>query len=214
MRDFLGIKHMRFRKRVSAPNGRDAGGEWVVLRPGRGPNPFDDPNFAQENDVASAGQKEGQVKTYTAYLPYDAPEGGQHIAFHLTGAAASKLQVLLDADTIAVGPDNEFDLLIPAGTRAITFGLRSAQDVDADETLGISAELVDDTGNPTHQAHLELNLAVDATNEPSTAPTNVIAGTALDDNRLSSGGRHPLQGTTNDDRLQALAGRDDRDPRR
>src|SRR6266542_4323091 len=184
-------------------------GQMIVVRPGRGTNPFDDPAFIQENAVASDGLKEGQVRTFTAYLPYDAAAGGQHISFQLTGSAASKLEVLIDADPLVVGPDNEFDLLVPESSRQITFGLRTAQDVDVDETLGISAQLVDSSGNATHQSHLELNLALDATVESSTTPTNVIAGTTLDDNRLSTGGRHPLVGTSAADRLQALAGRDE-----
>ncbi|MEO8676426.1 MAG: hypothetical protein ABI569_12660, partial [Casimicrobiaceae bacterium] len=40
-------------------------------------------------------------------------------------------------------------------------------------------------------------------------PTNLVMGTALDDNRSSTGGRHAVVGAASGDRVQGLAGRDE-----
>jgi len=181
----------------------------VVVRSGREPNPFDDAAFSAPDDVVAVSVSEGKVRTLTAYLPYAAETGGQHIAFRLEGTAAGKFTVLLDADPIVVGADHEFDLVVDEGRREVTFGLLTNADVDADETLAISAELIDAGGNATHQSHLELNLALDAVSETAPQVTTVVAGTALDDNRLGTGGRHEVQGTAGSDRVQGLAGRDE-----
>ncbi len=187
----------------------EAAGQRVVLAEGRTANPFDGAGFVGESAVQASQLLEGSVRSFTAYLPYEAASGGQHISFRLTGAAASKLSVLLDADPIAVGVDAEFDLLIPEGSREITFGLQAMQDVDIDETLGISAQLVDALGVATHQSHLELNLTLDADVEPTTNPTNVKTGTTLDDNRNGDATHRPITGTAAADHLRALAGRDE-----
>ena len=44
---------------------------------------------------------------------------------------------------------------------------------------------------------------------PFPTPSNTVAGTTLDDNRLATGGRHPLVGGTGNDRVQGLAGNDE-----
>jgi Ca2+-binding RTX toxin-like protein len=184
-------------------------GQRVVLAEGRGANPFDLPNFSGDSAIGSSALREGSVRTFTAYLPYDAGAGGQHIAFRLSGAAASKLGILLDADGIAVGVDNEFDLLVPEGAREITFGIRALQDIDLDETLTISAQLVDASGVATHHSHIELNLAFDATVEPTTNPTTTVTGTAQDDNRNGDSTHRPVNGSVGADHIRALAGRDE-----
>ncbi len=184
-------------------------GQLVVLKPGRQANPFDTPGFAAENAVSTAPLNEGQVRTFTAYLPYAAGKGGQRIRFRIAGAAIAKLQVLRDADPVSLNSAGEFDLVVPEGAREVAFGVHARQDVDVDETLGMSATLVDAQGNATHQTHLEVNVSLDASLEPATSPSNVVSGTAQDDNRLGDASHRPVSGTAGGDRLVALAGRDE-----
>ena len=44
---------------------------------------------------------------------------------------------------------------------------------------------------------------------PEPSPMGAIVGTALDDNRIGGGGRHPVLGTAGSDRVQGLAGHDE-----
>lgn len=138
----------------------------LVLRPNAGPNPFNDANFDPEAaPVATGAIKEGQVKTFTLYLPYAVGEDGQRIRLQLNGSAADRFLVLDHGDALEIGSDGFFELTVPVGRREIAFSLWAEEDVDTNETLGLSAQLVDIEGNPTHLAHLELNLALDATEE-------------------------------------------------
>ena len=187
----------------------DAGGQMVVVRPGLAANPFDAPNFAGENEVAANDLREGGVSPFSLYLPYNAGIDGQRVTLKLSGPNVDKFQALQDADPVQIGPDGTFELTVAAGTRQIEFGLRADQDIDTDETLSLSAQLTDAAGNPTHQTHTEVSVNFDAIVEAAPSVTGTIVGTALDDNRLSTGGRHSVLGTAGNDRAQGLAGRDE-----
>ncbi|MGI8895007.1 MAG: calcium-binding protein [Casimicrobiaceae bacterium] len=187
----------------------DTGGNWVAIRSGRITNPFDEPNFTQENDVANAASKEGAVTTFTLYLPYEAGTGGQRVKLTLGGIAADQFEVLRDATPIDIAPDGAFTLTLDEGRRQIAFGLRAAADIDVDETLTLTAQLVDAAGEPTHQSHLEVNLAFDATVETAINPGSTHTGTPQDDNRLQDADHRPVNGDDTSNRVLGLAGRDE-----
>ncbi len=153
-------------------------GQRVVLRPSETANPFDEGQVVATDASVTVALREHQVRSFTAFLPYAAGEGGQHIAFRLGGAASSRFKVLLAADELVLGPDGEFDLVVEEGSRQVTFSLVTHQDVDVDESLQLSAQLVDATGVATHQSHLEVAIEFDAVAEPATDPTQLRTGTS------------------------------------
>jgi Ca2+-binding RTX toxin-like protein len=149
----------------------EAAWQTVVVAPGHSANPFDDPAFHPEQGALPTGElREGSAETFTAYLPYEAPAGGQHIRFTLGGAAAEKLSVLADEES-EIGADGSFTLTVAEGQRELSFQITALEDVDIDETLTLSAQLialVDGAQVATHVEHEELKLALHAQDE--TAP--------------------------------------------
>jgi Ca2+-binding RTX toxin-like protein len=184
-------------------------GQSIVIRPGRAANPFDDAAFADENTVAIDNLSEGGVTTFTLFLPYEADIGGQRIKLTLTGPGPDKFQVLRDADPIPIAADGAFELVVPQGSREIVFGVRNNQDIDADETLSLQAQLLDDQGSPTHLAHAELTINFDAQTEVAPGVTSSISGTAIDDNRLGDATHKAVLGGAGNDRVRGLASRDE-----
>lgn len=156
---------------VTAINEVRASAEIVVLRPNRESNPFEDPSFDPDASPLAGGQlKEGSLQTFTAYLPYEAGPGGQAIGFTLGGGAADKLKVL-GSDESELAADGTFTLTVAEGQREISFAIAALEDVDDDAAFTLSAQLiavVDGVEVPTHLAHEELELALDAVDE--TAP--------------------------------------------
>ncbi|MGA8051697.1 MAG: hypothetical protein WCA09_16080, partial [Burkholderiales bacterium] len=149
----------------------------VVIREGREDNPFDSPTFDPDAAAVSLGAlAEGAIRTFTVYLPYSAPDGGQRIRLTLAGSAASGLAVLDHAEEVELGPDGIFTLVVPEGRRELSFGLWAKQDIDADATLALSAQLVDAADTATHFEHLELNLALDAAEETPPTTSRDIRG--------------------------------------
>ncbi|HYC44888.1 MAG TPA: calcium-binding protein [Burkholderiales bacterium] len=183
----------------------------LAIRPGIDRNPFDSASAAVSASVVNSGSvREGQVKTFTAFIPYEAQSGGQRISLSLQGSAATGFKVLNLADEIAVNADGTFTLWIKEGDRSVTFGLWAQGDVDVDQTLALSATLVDAAGAPTHKTHLELNLAVDANAEPTT-PVATLNGTINADSLSvpsASTTAHTLNGLTGNDIARGGAAHD------
>ncbi|MCC7276255.1 MAG: hypothetical protein IT561_26550, partial [Alphaproteobacteria bacterium] len=194
---------------AAASRGLMNAAQQIVIHEGRGDNPFDDPAFNGSSVVASTSMNEGRVRTFTAYLPFAADTNGQRIAFQLTGNAVSKFEVLQYADPLPVDVNGRFELVVPEGSREVTFGLHAMQDIDVDEALSLSAQLLANAGTATHQPHVEVTVAFDAAAEPTSTPTNLRIGTAEDDNRGGDATHRQVAGTSGADRLQGLAGRDE-----
>ena len=149
----------------------------VVIREGRGDNPFASPAFAPDASPVSVGSlSEGSVRTFTAYLAYDAGTGGQRIKLSLAGSAAGKLTLLDLADEVTLGSDGVFTLVVPEGRRELSFGLWAKQDIDTGTTLQLSAQLVDAADEATHLEHIELNLALESVAETPPVTTREIRG--------------------------------------
>lgn len=141
----------------------------VVVRSDTGANPFDDPTFDPNvSPVSIGGLEEGSFSTFTVYLPYEAGIGGQRIRLDLGGVAVEKLSVLGNGEEVELDTDGVFTLTVAQGQREISFSVAALADLDADETLTLSAQLVNATDQATHQPHDELTLTLDAENE--TAP--------------------------------------------
>ena len=158
-----------------------AAAQTVVVRQGASRSPFDNAAFDPNGATPTGALKEGQVATYTAYLPYEAGSGGQTISFKFAGTSASKLRVLDRADEITPNGDGSFVLTVLEGTRQISFGLWAKEDVDTDETLTISATLTDSAGTATHKTHTELVLTLNALDEADAGVAQTIDGTAQAD---------------------------------
>lgn len=143
--------------------------EMIVLRAGSGANPFNSESFDPDAEPVSASNlREGGGQSFSVYIPYAAGKDGQKFKLNLAGSAAYAFDVYIKGMKLP-GNATEFELTIEAGKREATFTLFALRDVDADETLGLTAQLVDSSGQPTHQSHLELNLAFDATEENETS---------------------------------------------
>jgi Ca2+-binding RTX toxin-like protein len=154
----------------------DAAGEKVVIRSGRSTNPFNDTSFDPDASPVSVGQlKEGSAKAFTLYLPYEAGESGQRIKLDFEGAAADKLSVFADGEEVNVDASGTFTLTVVEGQREVSFEIASLEDVDADQTLRLSAQLVDAAGEATHLEHEELALALDAVDEQNTTTVEINA---------------------------------------
>ena len=150
----------------------EAAWQTVVVAPGHSANPFDDPAFHPEQGALPTRElREGSAETFTAYLPYEAPAGGQQVQFTLGGAAADKLAVLADEE-IEIGAEGTFTLTVAEGQRELSFQITALEDVDIDEGLTLSAQLValvDGVEVATHVEREELKLALHAEDEAAPA---------------------------------------------
>ena len=150
----------------------EAAWQTVVLASGHSTNPFDDPAFRPEQALLPTGELgEGSAQTFTAYLPYEAPAGGQEIRFTLGGDAAEKLAVLGDKE-IEIGADGTFTLTVAESQRELSFQITALEDMDIDAALTLSAQLVDLVDGvevATHLEHDELKLALHAEDEAAPA---------------------------------------------
>jgi Ca2+-binding RTX toxin-like protein len=148
----------------------------VLILPGREGNPFDDAGFDSDAAPVSMGAlEEGSFSTFTAYLPYEAGQGGQRIRLELAGAAA-ELLVYVGGEEVELGAEGEFSLTVSEGQREISFEVFALEDVDADETLMLSAQLVDAAGEGTHLEHEELSLTLAAVLEQAPQGGREIRG--------------------------------------
>ena len=141
----------------------------VVIRNGGASNPFDDENFdPSASSVPIGALDEGTIAAFIVWLPFEAGEGGQRVKLELAGKGAELLSVLAGGEEIELDPDGSFTLTVAEGQREATFALFAAADVDNDETLVLSATLVDAAGEATHRTHEEARIALDG--EMETAP--------------------------------------------
>jgi Ca2+-binding RTX toxin-like protein len=179
-------------------------GQTVVVQPGIGANPFNGAGFNPDTiPPAAVNVNEGQVRTISINLPFEAGTGGQRLQLTLAGPNAGTFTVLTGSGTLT--PQNGAVLLtIPDGQRQLVVGLRSTQDVSVNSSLTVSATLLDAAGTPTHTTHLEANVALADTGDlassalPVQGPVEAtIQGTPLSDflhhegfliNDLMSGG--------------------------
>ncbi|HXK40323.1 MAG TPA: hypothetical protein VJ837_05835, partial [Candidatus Paceibacterota bacterium] len=142
-----------------------AAAQTVLVRPGTSHNPLDNASFNPDSSIPTATLKEGQVATYTAYLPYETRGGGQRINLQLSGTSASQLRVVDRTEEITPDASGSFVLTVAEGAREVSFGLWAKEDVDANDTLTLSATLTDAAGVATHKTHTELVLTVRAVEE-------------------------------------------------
>ncbi len=174
----------------------------LILHPGSGPNPFDATGGPGDvNATAPASINEKGSATFTIYLPYAAGKDGQRIRLQLTGSAAGAFDAVATSGLFPLGADGSFEIVIHEGQKQATFALAELRDVDASETLGLSATLLGSDGVPTHGQHLEVNLTLAAVDEGT--QTDTLAGTPGDD-RGSSG----LASTAPNQLIDGLAGND------
>jgi Ca2+-binding RTX toxin-like protein len=179
-------------------------GQTVVVQQGIGANPFNGAGFNPDTvPPAAVTLNEGQLRTISINLPFEAGTGGQRLQLTLNGPNANTFMVLTGAGTVT--PQNGNVLLtIPEGQRQLMVGLRSTQDVSVSSSLSVSATLFDAAGQATHTTHVEADVALAETGElassalPIQGPVQAsIQGTPLSDflhhegfliNDLMSGG--------------------------
>lgn len=135
-------------------------GQTVVVQQGIGANPFDGAGFNPDAvPPATVNVNEGQLRTLSINLPFEAGIGGQRLQLTLAGPTAGTFTVLTGSDTLT--PQNGSVLLtIPEGQRQLIVGLRSTQDISVNSALTVSATLLDAAGQATHTTHLEANVAL------------------------------------------------------
>jgi hypothetical protein len=120
-----------------------------VVQQGIGTNPFNGAGFNPDAvPPAAVNLNEGQVRSLTINLPFEAGLGGQRLQLTLAGPNASTFTVLTGGSTVTPQNGSVF-LTIPEGQRQLTIGLRSTQKVTATSALSVSATLLDATGTPT-----------------------------------------------------------------
>jgi Ca2+-binding RTX toxin-like protein len=143
--------------------------ETVVVAAGRpSTNPFDDPNFDPGvYQLPSLSLSEGSIETFTAFLPYEAGEGGERIRFKLAGTAADKITAI--DEEVELDADGTFTFTVAEGQREVSFGLWAREDIDADATLTLSATLVDESDLATHLEHDEATVTLGARDEAAPA---------------------------------------------
>src|SRR5262249_34128489 len=112
---------------------------------------------------------------FTAFIQAPAGASGVRVRFAFANADSVVFRVIAGDEIPVV--NGEFELTIPEGQRQIAFLLVQGGDVDADAALTLSATLLGSDGQPTHQTHVELNITLDAVDEPDqAATTNDIPG--------------------------------------
>jgi Ca2+-binding RTX toxin-like protein len=128
-------------------------------------NPFDTPGF--NPDVAQLPQEEvqeGGIKRFALSLPYGAGEGGQRVAIALDGTAAPYVKLLAGAEEV-VAQDGVYTVVVEEDRRELELAVWGQIDVSEGETLSLSATLVDEAGQATHQTHTEANVQFVARND-------------------------------------------------
>ena len=109
----------------------------IVIGPTGMDNPFDGLRSDTTSNPPTALLKEGQVKSFTVFVPYAAPVEGQHVSLQLQGNGVANISVLKESQAVQVGPDGRFRLFIEPGDRSVSFSLWTKEDVDADLTLTV-----------------------------------------------------------------------------
>ena len=160
-------------------------GQTVVVQQGIGPNPFETAGFdPAAAPLATGTVQEKMVHTFTAYLPYQAGSGGQAVQLKLNGVGGNTVTVLSGGQELTL-VNGVVTLVVPEGQKEIQFALR-AQDLSADVTVALVAQLVDGLGTATHLEHHEATITAvqtPAINYLNGLPSQVYTGTEFDDLR-------------------------------
>lgn len=186
-------------------------GQTVVVQQGIGPNPFETPGFdPAATPLATGTVKEKGVNTFTAYLPYQAGTSGQSVQLKLNGLGANTVTVLSGGQELTL-VNGVVTLVIPEGQKELQFALR-AQDLSADVTVSLVAQLVDGTDTATHLEHQEATITAvntPAINYANGFPSQVYIGTEFDDIRdLLVLANHEAHGNGGSDLIFSVAGND------
>jgi Ca2+-binding RTX toxin-like protein len=136
-------------------------GQTVVIQSGVGANPFHTPGYVP-GGPSSATLEERLGEIFRLSLPFAAGTGGQRILLHLQGPQANQLSIATDEGAQTVGPDGTVELIVPEGADQVRFTLIASDEVSADATVTLSATLVDEMGEATHETQVESVVSVTA----------------------------------------------------
>jgi Ca2+-binding RTX toxin-like protein len=184
----------------------DKAGETLVVHKFAERNPFGVAGFDPDVGMPQTSVvSDNGAASYTAFLPYAAQTGGQHVRMKLEGAGADNLSVIANGQALTVN-HAEFDFTIAEGQRALTFALISGASITSDSNLTLSATLTDAAGNATHLTHNELNLTL-------AAPADSVRADAAFTNTINGDQNPPnfddaLAGTAANDKINAGQGND------
>lgn len=149
-------------------------GQTVVIQRGMGPNPFDTPGF--NPDVAppvTVTLGESLFQMFSIYLPFAAGTGGQRIQLKLSGSGAGSF-TLLTPDGELTQENGGFSVVVREGLQHLTVKLRSNDNVTSPSTLSLSAVLIDEGGQETHQEQVEGAIALANSGDIPTGDLPVI----------------------------------------
>ncbi|MBW7900200.1 MAG: hypothetical protein H3C26_01900 [Rhodocyclaceae bacterium] len=147
----------------------------VILTPEKG-NPFAGGSAPDPDATATDSISEGHLQGFTLYLPYATGEAGQRVKLTLAGANADAFTLIYQGQRVDLGTDGIFEVTVKADEQSLAFGLWAKDDVDADGTLTVKAQLLDAEGNATHKEHAELTLALHARDESVSDYARTIVG--------------------------------------
>ncbi len=136
-------------------------GQTVVIQSGVGANPFHTPGYVP-GGASSATVEERLGEMFRLSLPFAAGVGGQRVSLHLQGPQANQLSVATDEGAQTVVPDGTVELIVPEGADQVRFTLIASDEVSADATVTLSATLVDEMGEATHETQVESVVSVTA----------------------------------------------------
>ncbi|MEO8628168.1 MAG: hypothetical protein ABI612_08700, partial [Betaproteobacteria bacterium] len=169
----------------------DFGAERLALKAGIERNPFDSSGFDPDANVQIVRTiQERGSQTFSLYVPFPVHGSDQKIRLVLSGDAAGVARIVT-GENFLTPLNGEVILSIDIGERQKTFSLLLTGDLDIDESVQISATLLDATGNPMHDARVVATLTFDGVDEASAAPS--IARTIIGDLRpVATGGLDDL----------------------
>jgi trimeric autotransporter adhesin len=176
----------------------------VFLPEGTITNPFADPNFVPITQ--STTLIEGHSRTVT--LAFNASFSTDRLVQIEVNLLAPKLLVVTGAETLAF-QNGTLNLLIPAGQDTLTFALLSQGDVDIDQSVNLTATLLDAGGAPS-SVTAALTIEFDARDEA--APTEIILDNVFDMLTSTSNGTPDedlFVGTAGEDEIFSRSGGDD-----
>jgi Ca2+-binding RTX toxin-like protein len=149
------------------------GTEKIALISGTRPNPFDDAAFDPDSALVPTSElREERAIGYTVYLPYTVGRESQEVKLTFDGDEANLVRVVV-GDDLLIPENGEIALTLGAGEREKSFAILTEGDFDVDETISISAVLVDG-GNATNLNHDEATLTLNAHQE--LAPQLTLSG--------------------------------------
>ncbi len=182
-------------------------GQTVVIAPA-GANPYVAPTFNPASaPIPAATVVEGGARNFNVFLPYAAGDLGQTIKLTFAGDTANVLRVIAGGQ-ILTPVSGAVTIRVAPGHRQESFAVTTVGDFDTDESVVVSATLVDANGSPTHKTNVELRLKLDARQETGT-PAHVVTGSdTLYDRLVAAPGGSLLDGRKGDDYLVGGPGND------